>query len=755
MAPSKHGRHGNLKRKAKSKHSQLSKREKKEIKEYGEVDPLSSGANLKTRYTKVTDKVDNNEIQDLESEDSSEEELDAYQQLVASVNGKQTSVLESEEEVSGEEEEKLGSEDRTTSDESEEEEDEVKDEEVEDSAEEDNVNETDKEDSLEEEIDSEDDDDEEDEIVDDEVLEKEDIREDYVMKDCDPFVVHFETELSEDFVEGLTRKEKWERREAKIKNVGHGVITCPKDKCHLENIKESAEENNLKSLHVKHKLAEGVESANKKLCKVETLKNGASLTPFQTSLFKVLNRYQDVYFPERSHLNGEEIRLVYCLHALNHVLKTRSRVITHNTKMKLRQPNADTEEYRDQGLTRPKVLIVLPFRDSALKVVNIMMQLLMSSDQSMVSNKKRFQTEYGEEDAPEKNTNKPEDFEAIFTGNICDHFRIGLGVAKKTLKLYTKFYASDIILASPLGLRTIIGVEGEKERDYDFLNSIELLIFDQADIFLMQNWEHILTLMAHLHLQPREAHGTDFSRVRMWTLNGWSKYYRQTLVFSSLATPELNALHNRHCTNYSGKLAISRKETKGTICHIVTQLPQVFHKLPACTYAEMADVRFDFFLKKILPTQRDPVMSQTLIFISSYFDYVRIRNYFVREDIEFAQINEYSSDKTITRSRSEFYHGRVHFLLYTERIHFYRRYKLRGIRHIIFYELPRYPHFYSEVCNMLKDIRRQADKENLTCSVLYSSFDAQRLADIAGTDRAARMISSTKKVHMFVTGENS
>lgn len=83
------------------------------------------------------------------------------------------------------------------------------------------------------------------------------------------------------------------------------------------------------------------------------------------------------------------------------------------------------------------------------------------------------------------------------------------------------------------------------------------------------------------------------------------------------------------------------------------------------------------------------------------------------------------------------------------------RFKLRGIHHIVFYELPRYPQFYSEICNMLQDNRKQTDKENLTCTVMYSSFDAQRLADIVGTDRAARMISSSKKVHMFVTGENS
>ena len=53
-----------------------------------------------------------------------------------------------------------------------------------------------------------------------------------------------------------------------------------------------------------------------------------------------------------------------------------------------------------------------------------------------------------------------EDYEAIFSGNVDDHFRIGVGIAKKTIKLYSEFYSSDIIIASPLGLRTIIGADG-------------------------------------------------------------------------------------------------------------------------------------------------------------------------------------------------------------------------------------------------------------------------------------------------------
>lgn len=107
-------------------------------------------------------------------------------------------------------------------------------------------------------------------------------------------------------------------------------------------------------------------------------------------------------------------------------------------------------------------------------------------------NRKRFIDEFGWENKdPVAVSDRPEDFRANFLGNTDDCFRIGIAVAKKTLKLYTDFYAADILIASPLGLRMIIGSEGEKKYEYDFLSSIEILILDHTDVFLMQNWEHV------------------------------------------------------------------------------------------------------------------------------------------------------------------------------------------------------------------------------------------------------------------------
>lgn len=48
----------------------------------------------------------------------------------------------------------------------------------------------------------------------------------------------------------------------------------------------------------------------------------------------------------------------------------------------------------------------------------------------------------------------------MFAGNIDDCFRVGVAFKRNTISLYTKFYAADMIIASPLGLRRIIGAKG-------------------------------------------------------------------------------------------------------------------------------------------------------------------------------------------------------------------------------------------------------------------------------------------------------
>ena len=43
---------------------------------------------------------------------------------------------------------------------------------------------------------------------------------------------------------------------------------------------------------------------------------------------------------------------------------------------------------------------------------------------------------------------------------------------------------------------------------------------------------------------------------------------------------------------------------------------------------------------QVLPLHKERDMKQTLIFIPSYFDFIRIRNYFKKEAISFTHINE-------------------------------------------------------------------------------------------------------------------
>ncbi|XP_010222136.1 PREDICTED: digestive organ expansion factor homolog [Tinamus guttatus] len=569
----------------------------------------------------------------------------------------------------------------------------------------------------------------------------------------DPFKQHMDKEMEEKEVEKMSTLSK---SSSQIKWPRLGQLTFSSTLEKQETLKPDKEVD-VKQLHLHKPLEVTWPKVNKQLLSSLNKSCDSCFTPLQRELFCIMNTYRDLFYPETTALtNGEEIRLAYCLHALNHVLKANAQVLSNNAKRRDRKPGVDTDEYRDQGLTRPKVLMVVPFRECALRIVHNLISLLeVKSDKKIdVSNKKRFKGEFGS-DPEEKppNLKRPEDYEAVFAGNIDDHFRIGVAILQKSMRLYAPFYSSDIIIASPLGMRTVIGAEGEKKRDFDFLSSIEILIIDQADIYLMQNWEHVLHLMKHMNLLPLDSHGVDFSRVRMLNLNNWSKYYRQTLLFSALQNPQINSIFNKHCFNYTGQVAVRNIPQIGSISHVVVQLPHVFRRLEAESLTSVIDARFQFFIDKVLPEYRDAIMSHTLVYVPSYFDYVRLRNYFKKEELNFVHICEYTKKAGICRARRFFLKGEKQFLLLTERFHFYKRYTIKGIKNLIFYELPTYPHFYSEICNMMKATDSGVDA-TWTCTVLYSKYDAQKLAAVVGIDRTAQMLQSKKNVHLFITGEN-
>jgi U3 small nucleolar RNA-associated protein 25 len=211
---------------------------------------------------------------------------------------------------------------------------------------------------------------------------------------------------------------------------------------------------------------------------------------------------------------------------------------------------------------------------------------------------------------------------------------------------------------------------------------------------------------------------------------------------------------NSKCKNFRGKVRVEKKIKKGSIQQVMVDVSQTFHRIDVKSFDQVFDSRFEYFVNNILPVYKSSTMAHTMIYVPSYFDYVRIRNYLKKECISFSQISEYSKNDKISKARTLFYHGGAHFLLYSERAHYYRRFKIKGIRHVIFYQPPTFSNFYTEIGNYMHATNQNPNDDivkNATIAVLYTKYDNLTLAGILGHEYVGKMLNSKKLTHKFST----
>lgn len=532
-----------------------------------------------------------------------------------------------------------------------------------------------------------------------------------------------------------------------------------------------------------------------------------NLTPVEAATGFGLQMWKDVMICDGE--CREELRDIYIGHCLSHIVRSRRRVVKNDkaAKKKDEEGEVEGEVERDQGFSRARVLLVVGMKNSAYELIKrvgeFAVGVVRKSDEflgevdgegegkdggvAQVANWARFVKEFGpgeesdggNDDEKGSKRRRCSDYDYIFRGNVDDDFKIGMAMTRKTLRLYTDFYSSDIIVASPLGLRRALEASamkrhhngpdndddaskmkrmngGDDDDSADFLSSIEVCVVDECEILSMQNWETLLFVLKHLNHVPKKPRDTDFSRVYEWALDGLAKYYRQTIVLSSYPKPEVSAIF-RSFRNHSGSMKIIEPAPEaGTMKSISINVKQTFYHVTEVKKPSMSpDRRFENFTKKLLPTLREKAnIKPTLVFIPSYYDLVRVRNYLIQlnEDdpsFKFGSITEYTNMGEVTRIRGFFFNKRIEILLVTERLHFYRRYKIRGASRVVFYGMPEMADFYPAVVDMLKEASDKGEMVNVVG--LYDRWDVLALERIVGRQKAKRMtaVSTAKEVYIF------
>jgi len=516
-------------------------------------------------------------------------------------------------------------------------------------------------------------------------------------------------------------------------------------------------------------------------------------TKTQKEIIQVLSSWRDALLITGSPCIPRQSRRIQFLepilaHVLSETLRSRKAVLKHDAKLRKKDITTALEQPRDQGISRPRVLILSPLRGHALDVISLILKILNA--RAIIKNRPQVELAFASLEQETNSQKGPRDWEEVFGQgrNIDDDFELGITLTpglRRSSKNYldktsligvtldTPLARSDIIIASAAKLRARL----ESDGSLDEFSSLEICVLDAADIMLYQNWDFVLAVLNALNRRPRlELPPTlDIRRIRLPELENQAKYCRQTIILSTFADARLRAAidapgrdpsarelllldkddpiadtaslfaRNRAGAVRFSPLPVSEQDSALTIAmnQIQAKCRFIFTRLSGSTPAAASDAKLNYF-KIHLASKLKP---RTLIFANTYHDFLACRAALRSAAVDFVSIHEYSRGSEISRARSNFFHGRVSVLLYSGRAHFYQRLRIRGATTTIFVSPPDLPVFFPELVARMfeKAAARENEKEEnhglhensqYAALILYSRFDALAMERILGADRA-------------------
>lgn len=589
---------------------------------------------------------------------------------------------------------------------------------------------------------------------------------------------------------------------------------------------------NLSSYQYKQKL---------KLHNPELFKNDYSFSNLQKNIIDPVNQYKDLLYTYQEHDNEKEYRDVYTLHVLNHLFKTRDRILKNNYRLSQKHDDSNEEKmdeenddsFKDQGYNRTKCMIVLPTRQACYEVLS---NLIEKSGIDQVDKINKFKDQFNIDDddySLDKLSTKDDDFKHLFKGNTNDFFIIGVKVTRKTLKLYSGLDSSDLVLCSPLGLKLLLesyskpkndfnkgadedednkklneqlGIKGKKQSKFQqgtkgkkntdaFLSSLEIVVLDQFQTFEYQNATNVLNIMkTNLNNLPQDqTNDMDFGRIKYYFLDNFQYLFRQTLIFTKNLTVNSNLVFNNYCFNRNGRfknllrvnnLKYSVLNYLKLYSNMMTLKFQRFEtsRDPQQMIVSEPDFRFKFFISSVLPKLIKNESSGILIYIPDYTDFLRLKNYIGKNtSLLVDDLNEYSSVPKITKTRNFFKltseksptvrgSKKINVLLYTERLHYYRRYDIKGIKQLIFYKPPTNYRYFQDFMKMMIKYNLNLNKhtiendqsdydgsdndddvlmESLEVRCIYSKLDSLYMNRLVGNKNLGILMSGGNDVYEF------